>query len=40
MSPVDWRELYASNRAVIEGAGLPAAGLDTLPASLLSIIHI
>jgi poly(hydroxyalkanoate) depolymerase family esterase len=40
MSPVDWRELYASNRAVIErsGAGgalrLPgvAQGLDPLPA--------
>lgn len=29
MSPVDWRELYASNRAVIEGAGLPAAGPGT-----------
>src|SRR4051794_37097899 len=26
MEPIDWRELYAFNRAVIEGAGGPSAG--------------
>jgi poly(hydroxyalkanoate) depolymerase family esterase len=32
MSPIDWRELYASNRAVIEGRRPgPVAGLDLPP---------
>ena len=32
MSPVDWRELYASNRAVIERAGVSPAGLRAVTA--------